>query len=192
MAAGGVGEATLGAGLLLTLEPTGLTKIGGGALFLHGADLTAAGLKQLWINQSVQTFTSQIVSGGLITTGVPSPYANLVGGLTEIGMATLPIGIVGKAGVAARGTKGIIDVTSKPRILDTALVTAEKWLKPGYTEIGKPGSGVYRSADGLRQFRMSATDIGGGHGKIGPHVHFEKFSPTGEKLKNIHTPLIFP
>ena len=60
LAAGGMGESALGTALLLTPEPTGLTKIGGGALFLHGADLTAAGLKQLWINQSVQTFTVRV------------------------------------------------------------------------------------------------------------------------------------
>ena len=93
---------------------------------------------------------------------------------------------------AAKGTKGIVDVTSKGRTVEEALTTAQKWLGPGYKEIGKPGSGVYRSADGLRQFRMSATDVAGGHGKIGPHVHFEKFDAAGEKLKNIHTPLSNP
>jgi len=36
---------------------------------------------------------------------------------------------------------------------------------------------------------MTDADITGSHGKIGPHVHFEKFDPvTGEKIKNIHTP----
>ena len=51
------------------------------------------------------------------------------------------------------------------------------------------GPRVFRSADGTRQFRMTDADITGSHGKIGPHVHFEKFDPvTGEKIKNIHTP----
>jgi len=99
---------------------------------------------------------------------------------------------LGAETTAVRGTQGIVDVTSKPRTVDAALTTAEKWLKPGYTELGKPGSGVFLSADGLRQFRMSPTDVAGSHGKIGPHVHFEKFSPTGEKLKNIHTPIVDP
>jgi hypothetical protein len=101
-----------------------------------------------------------------------------------------------RSSVAARGTQGLVDVTSKPRTVEAALTTGQKWLKPGYSELGKPGSGVYRSADGLRQFRMTDADIAGIHGgkpvKIGPHVHFEKFAPTGEKLKNIHTPLIDP
>jgi len=102
----------------------------------------------------------------------------------------------GQSSLAARGTQGVVDVTSKPRTVEAGLTTGQKWLKSGYTELGNPGSGVYRSADGLRQFRMTNADIAGIHGgkpvKIGPHVHFEKFSPTGEKLKNIHTPLIDP
>src|SRR2546423_9733495 len=69
--------------------------------------MTAAGLKQLWINQSVQTFTSQIVSGGLITAGVSSPYANLVGGLTEIGIAAVPIGIVEKVGGVGQSARAL-------------------------------------------------------------------------------------
>jgi hypothetical protein len=41
------------------------------------------------MGQSVQTFTAQIVSGGLIAAGVPSPYAHMAGGLTEIGVAAV-------------------------------------------------------------------------------------------------------
>lgn len=97
---------------------------------------------------------------------------------------------------AAKSTKGVVDVVSKPRTVEEALTTGQKWLGPGYKELGQPGSGVYRSADELRQFRMTDADIAGIHGgkpvKIGPHVHFEKFNSAGDKLKNIHTPLIDP
>ena len=35
-----------------------------------------------------------------------------------------------------------------------ALQVGETWIGPGYKEIGKPGQGIFRSADGKRQFRM--------------------------------------
>ena len=63
--------------------------------------MVATGLKQLWTGQSAETFTAQGVSKGLQSVGTPPHYAGMVGGLTEIGVAGLPIGIVGKAGVKA-------------------------------------------------------------------------------------------
>ena len=43
---------------------------------------------------------------------------------------------------------------------------------------------------------MTDADIAGIHGgkqvDIGPHVHFEKFNSAGDKIKNIHTPLLDP
>ena len=81
-------------------------------------------------------------------------------------------------------------MTSGGRTVDDALGTGQRFVGEGATELGPKGSGVFRSADGTRQFRMTDRDITGGHGKIGPPVHFEKFDPvTGAKTKNIHTPL---
>lgn len=88
---------------------------------------------------------------------------------------------------AARGGRGAVNVTSGGRTVDEALTTGQRFVGEGAQEVGP---GVFRSADGTRQFRMTDADITGSHGKIGPHVHFEKFDPlTGEKIKNIHTPL---
>ncbi|MGK2887901.1 MAG: RHS repeat-associated core domain-containing protein, partial [Rhodococcus sp. (in: high G+C Gram-positive bacteria)] len=56
-----------------------------------------------------------------------------------------------------------------------ALKAADAWLGPGYTEIAP---GVYRSGDGLRQFRMTDRDLGG-HGGTPSHVHFESVAPNG-------------
>lgn len=47
----------------------------------------------------------------------------------------------------------------------------------GYKEIAP---GVFRSADGARQFRMTNADILGRHGDIGSHVHFEALNNAGE------------
>jgi hypothetical protein len=51
-----------------------------------------------------------------------------------------------------------------------ALDLAHKWLGPGYRDMG---GGRYVSSDGLRQFRMTVSDITGAHGG-GPHLNFEE------------------
>lgn len=93
---------------------------------------------------------------------------------------------VGIAGVLVHN-KCPIDVTSGGRTVDEALAAGQRFVGEGAEELAP---GVFRSVDGTRQFRMTNADISGKHGKIGPHVHFEKFDAvTGEKTKNIHTPL---
>jgi len=66
-----------------------------------------------------------------------------------------------------------------------ALRNAELWLGPGYKKIA---SGVYRSADGTRQFRMTDDDLR--DPAQGPHCHFESIGPNGRKiLENSHVQL---
>jgi hypothetical protein len=84
---------------------------------------------------------------------------------------------------------GAVNVTTKARTAERALILAERWLGKGYREIGQPGSGVFRSADGLRQFRMTVSDITGAHGNIGPHFNFEVLNSSGKVLKNYHVPI---
>lgn len=66
---------------------------------------------------------------------------------------------------------------------EVALRSAERWLGAGYREIAP---GVFRSADGLRQFRMTARDMLPTHGDIGPHVHFEALDAAGGVIENLH------
>jgi RHS repeat-associated protein len=68
----------------------------------------------------------------------------------------------------------------------TALSGAQRWLGPGYREIAP---GVYRSADGLRQFRMTTSDLLPTHGNIGPHVHFDALDAAGDVIENLHLPI---
>jgi hypothetical protein len=56
-----------------------------------------------------------------------------------------------------------------------ALQLGEKFLGISYREIGKTGSGVFRSTDGLRQFRIDVGSISGEHAPGIPHVHLEIF-----------------
>jgi len=69
-----------------------------------------------------------------------------------------------------------------------AMSQAETWLGPGYKEIAP---GVYRSADGLRQFRMTDSDL---LDLIqGPHVHFESIGPDGRVIvENSHVGITDP
>ena len=65
---------------------------------------------------------------------------------------------------------------------EKALGNAEKWLGKGYKEVA---SGVFRSADGRRQFRMTDSDLL--DLKQGPHVHFESIAEDGRTIiENSH------
>jgi hypothetical protein len=94
----------------------------------------------------------------------------------------------GMASAAASQSKGLGNIGSHGTPIDpsTALSSGTKWLGPGYREIAP---GVYRSADGLRQFRMTSADLVPMHGNIGSHVHFEVLDETGMVIENLHLPV---
>ncbi len=72
---------------------------------------------------------------------------------------------------------------------DEALAAGQKFLGIGYKEIGKPGSGVFHSADGKREFRIDSGSISGAHAPGVPHVHFGVKNPeTGKYISNNHVP----
>ena len=82
-------------------------------------------------------------------------------------------------------------ISQYPITPDEALDAAQKFLGEGYTEKGV-NRGVFRSADGLRQFRMDPDSLAGGHWPDIPHVHFEIFEHPGDKKASVnnHVPLI--
>jgi RHS repeat-associated protein len=72
-----------------------------------------------------------------------------------------------------------------------ALSAGERWLGDGYRELGKPGSGVFRSADDARQFRIDSGSLGGDHAPRVPHVHLEGYSPGAARPHvNNHIPFV--
>nr|WP_184286692.1 RHS repeat-associated core domain-containing protein [Nocardiopsis algeriensis] len=89
----------------------------------------------------------------------------------------------------ARG-KGSI-VGNVPVTADQALDAGIEFLGSGYREMGE-GRGVFRSADGLRQFRIDPDSLDGGHWPDFPHVHFQMFDSPGDKKNSVnnHVPLI--
>jgi RHS repeat-associated protein len=95
-----------------------------------------------------------------------------------------PLGLNGCPGtsnvdaVIAETLAGKGNLTSSTKLSSTELLQAgEKFLGPGYREIGKPGSGVFRSADGTRQFRIDGNSLSGNHAPGVPHGHLETYAP---------------
>jgi len=91
------------------------------------------------------------------------------------------------AAMHAFSTRGFGNIVAGAKYTaDEALSFASRWLGPEYMEIGGAGSGVFRSLDGLRQFRMTAGDLLGLHGGA-PHVNIEAIDlMTGEAVENLH------
>lgn len=88
-------------------------------------------------------------------------------------------------------TKGTGDFTSSHSLTaDDFLSLGDRWLGPGYREVSR-NSGVFRSADGLRQMRMDPKSLGGLHNPKVPHVHLERFANAGDAhaVANNHIPL---
>ena len=92
--------------------------------------------------------------------------------------------------VMAETRAGAGNLTSKYTLTaDEALTAGERWVGPGYTELGKQGSGVFRSADGTRQFRIDNGSITGAHSPGVPHVHLETILPGSKvPVANNHIP----
>jgi RHS repeat-associated protein len=91
------------------------------------------------------------------------------------------------AAMHAFSTRGFGNIVAGAKYTaDEALSFASRWLGPEYMEIGGAGSGVFRSLDGLRQFRMTTGDLLGLHGGA-PHVNIEAIDLlTGEAVENLH------
>ncbi len=73
---------------------------------------------------------------------------------------------------------------------DEALTAGQRWVGEGYVELGKPGSGVFRSADGLQQFRMDGNSLMGNHAPGVPHVHLETYAP-GARVPSVNNHIPF-
>ncbi len=81
--------------------------------------------------------------------------------------------------------QGFGNVHGGSATVEAVLDQAETWLGPGYREIT---SGIFRSADNARQFRMRNVDLL--DRRNGPHVHFEAIGPNGRDIiENSHVDL---
>ncbi len=94
--------------------------------------------------------------------------------------------------VIAETLAGKGNITSSVKLsADELLNAGEQFLGNGYREIGKSGSGVFRSADDLRQFRIDDNSLLGNHAPGVPHGHLEIYAPGAAKPSvNNHIPFI--
>ncbi|MCO5248151.1 MAG: DUF4225 domain-containing protein [Chitinophagales bacterium] len=107
-AASGTLQMVGGVGLLLTPEPTMLTKVGGAIALSHGADDFQSGIRQLFTGKSTESFTYQGLSSTAKVMGASDNTANAIATTGDIGLgffggagayrvATAPSKIVGTA-----------------------------------------------------------------------------------------------
>jgi len=93
---------------------------------------------------------------------------------------------MGMEGGTAR-VGGLRNVAGGSATVREALDGALQWLGDAYREIR---SGVFRSADEARQFRMTTSDLK--DPRQGPHVHFESVGPDGKVVENSHVKIVDP
>jgi hypothetical protein len=95
--------------------------------------------------------------------------------------------------VIAETIAGKGNIKSKTTLTAEELLQAgEEFLEAGYGQIGKPDSGVFRSADGLRQFRIDSNSLLGKHAPGVPHGHLEinAFPNASKPSINNHIPFL--
>jgi hypothetical protein len=98
---GGALELVGAAALLLTPEPTMMTKVGGGVLAVHGTDSTAAGLMQAWSGTEQTTLTQQSVTAAALAMGAEKGQAEKIGAAIDIAVPLVVAGAVSAARIAS-------------------------------------------------------------------------------------------
>ncbi|CAN5278392.1 hypothetical protein BH11PSE9_BH11PSE9_33390 [soil metagenome] len=102
----------VGAGaLLLTPEPTMVTKVGGGALGLHGLDTAGAGIRQVISGKSESTYTAEGAKAAAMALGADDKTAGQIGMGVDIGVPLL-LGLFGAVRIIAI-RKGAISLAAE-------------------------------------------------------------------------------
>jgi hypothetical protein len=96
----GATELVGAAALLLTPEPTTITKIAGGALALHGCDTVSAGIVQVTSGQTRTTITAQGAVAAARALGVDAKASAMLGTMVDVAVP-LAAGFVGAIRIAA-------------------------------------------------------------------------------------------
>lgn len=97
---GGGIELVGAAGLILTPEPTTLTKFAGWGLALHGSDTTATGMVELWTGRHHATMTEKAVAAAARAIGYDPEKSDALGANVDI---LVPMAMLGPLG-AVRST----------------------------------------------------------------------------------------
>ncbi len=98
---GGALEMTGGSALILTPEPTMITKVGGWALAIHGSDTASTGLRQIYTGRPENTLTEQAAEGLAHEFGASRATAHTIGVTVDILVPLVVLAGIGAARVAA-------------------------------------------------------------------------------------------
>jgi hypothetical protein len=90
---GGAGEAFVGSIGIMTPEP--LTSVGGGIIFVHGADVASSGFQEMLTGKHVETVTDQVATESAKLLGADDVTAQQIGDGVDMGLS------LGSAGVGA-------------------------------------------------------------------------------------------
>ncbi|MCL3862097.1 hypothetical protein [Actinotalea sp. K2] len=120
----------------------------------------------------------------------PGPLSPLLSASTAANTAARTSSVVDDVLAETAGATQRNLTSSYTLSADEALTAGQRWVGQGYTELGKPGSGVFRSTDGLRQFRMDGNSLMGNHAPGVPHVHLETYAP-GARVPTVNNHIPF-
>lgn len=142
-------------------------------------DPIEGGIRTLGFNQQTGMYGSMIL-------GAVNPRQWFAKGAKKVAAKSLSK----SDAVIAETLAGKGNITSTHTLTaDELLKAGEDFLGQGYNEIGKAGSGVFRSADGTRQFRIDGNSLSGNHAPGVPHGHLETYAPGASKPSaNNHIP----
>lgn len=109
---GGAIELAMGSALVLTPEPTMLTKVGGAVLLVHGSDTASTGLQELWTGRRFITLTEHSAAVAARLAGVSPQNADRFGVAVDILVPIVVAGVLAAARVlAVRG--GLISLKAE-------------------------------------------------------------------------------
>jgi filamentous hemagglutinin len=139
--------------------------------------------------ENAVTITGLVVAAAEIASGIPNPVAGELNAIKGVA-CTSKYALKNIDNLIAETMAGKGNLTSKISVTaDELLIAGESFLGEGYKEIGKLNSGVFRSADGTRQFRIDRGSISGWHAPNVPHGHLQIYPPNGKDfIVNNHIP----
>lgn len=136
-ALGGGVEAVVGGALVLTPEPTTLTKIGGGILAAHGADNFVAGFRQAWTGLPAESQTQQAAESVARQLGADPLTASRIGVGVDIGVGLVGSGLASLGRLASnsrlvwasiKATQPVYAGTVVPRSFELAAGSTKIWV----------------------------------------------------------------
>ena len=89
------------AALLLTPEPTMLTKVAGVGLGVHGADTTSTGMVELWTGDHQVTMTAQAAAAAARNMGYDPKTSDAIGATVDILVPVVLTGVLGATRASA-------------------------------------------------------------------------------------------